>query len=70
MIPKKDTSFRAVALFVILMGAAIFGYGLFALIGNLLGYCDVFFPFAKVIGGLVVIALGYIHLNLELMRQK
>ena len=67
----KDKSFMAVALVMILAGVVIFVFGV-------LGWCVnvtadetlIAFPSLKVMGGLVIMALGYIQLELGLLRNK
>lgn len=66
----KIVPFRGVALFTILLGAGIFAYGAAELFLNLFKNYHLSFPVFKMIGGWIIIALGYIHFNLELMRDK
>lgn len=67
----EDKSFTSVALAMILLGAAILAFGI---IGWLMNVSQqsliVAFPSIKVIGGLVVVSLGYIQLELSLLRRK
>lgn len=68
---REDRSFIAVALTMILIGAAIFAFGLVGWLINVSQQEVVMvFPSVKVIGGLVVMSLGYIQLELGLIRQK
>lgn len=68
---REDKSFVAVALAFILVGAAIFAFGVMSwLINTMQEQTIVAMPSAKVIGGLVVMALGYIQLELGLLRSK
>ena len=62
--------FYAVAMALIVSGSAIFALGSVELVTNLLGQSTFGAPVQKIIGGLTVIALGYIHLELELQRTK
>lgn len=62
--------FMGVALFVILSGAIILAIGLIQWVFNVFADMSSYAPSAKVIGGLVVLALGYIVLELEMMRTK
>ncbi len=65
----KEKTFLGVAMFIILLGVIVLVIGLCQWVYNW-WYLDYAFamPSAKVIGGLVVIALGYIQLELELIR--
>ncbi len=68
--PHK-ASFYGVALGLIVVGAAIFALGLVGWLCNYYtGITLLSIPSIKVIGGAVVIALGYIVLELELLRKK
>ena len=60
--------FQSVSLALILVGALIFSLGGVEWILNLLADYDFNAPFLKILGGLVVTGLGYIHLELELIR--
>jgi hypothetical protein len=67
----KDVSFFGVSIFLILTGALIFVFGLMAwYLTGVSGMTVMAFPFFKVIGGLIIIALGYVVLELELLRKK
>jgi uncharacterized membrane protein YidH (DUF202 family) len=65
----KEKTFFGVAMFIILLGVIVLVIGLLQWFYNW-WYLDYAFamPSAKVIGGLIVIALGYIQLELELIR--
>ena len=64
-------TFEGVALAFIVLGAALFAYGLIAWIYNLAAEQTVLvFPSIKVIGGAVIMLLAYIVLELELLRKK
>lgn len=68
--PSKS-SFNGVALSIIIVGAAIFALGLAGWLCNY--YTDntlLSIPSLKVMGGAVIVALGYIVLELELLRKK
>ena len=67
--PSK-ISFRGVALLLILAGATIFAMGIVMWLFNYFGDTIFSFPSTKVIGGLIVLALGYIALELEFIRKK
>lgn len=66
----QDASFFGISIFLIIMGAIIFVFGLTAwYLTGVSGISIMAFPFFKVIGGLMIIALGYIVLELELLRK-
>ena len=68
---KKKATFYGVALLLIIIGAGLFAIGAVSWILNC--YLDttvVSIPSLKLMGGLVVMALGYIILELELIRKK
>jgi len=70
---KKVTekSFFGVALFFILAGVGIFTYGSIEwLINYLTIQANFYFPSFKIATGLVIMVLGYIQLELELLRKK
>ena len=60
--------FHSVALAFIILGAGFFAVGSVEWFANSYSSYGFAFPAAKVLGGLVVAALGYIHLELELIR--
>lgn len=68
---KEDKSYVAVAATVILVGAAVFAFGIS---GWLINYTNnqiiVAIPSMKVLGGIVIMSLGYIQLELGLLRDK
>lgn len=68
---REDKSFMAVALTMILVGAAIVAFGVVGWLVNV-SQNDVVivFPSMKVIGGLIITSLGYIQLELGLLRNK
>jgi len=68
---RKSKTFFGVAIIMILIGAALFAIGVVAWIAN--NYTNstiISIPSLKVMGGLVTMALGYIILELELIRKK
>jgi hypothetical protein len=71
MFPKnpKEVSFYGVGVVIILIGAVIFAYGGVTWLFNVFRDTNFSMPSGKIIGGLVVIALGYIQIELELMRR-
>lgn len=67
----QDKTFVGVAISFILVGAAIFAFGLVGwLVNSMLDQTVNALPSMKIIGGLVVMALGYIQLELGLLRSK
>jgi hypothetical protein len=68
--PVPGRAFYGVALFLILIGAGIVAVGLVEEFGMLLWNWQFGWPAAKTVAGLVVLALGYIILELELIRSK
>ncbi len=67
---RRVGEFRGVALFSIVLGAVVFAFGLATWCLNIFGNYSFYFPAFKVVGGWLIVSLGYIHLNLELLRQK
>lgn len=68
---RHDRSYLAVAGAIILAGAAIFAFGVVAwLVNTAQGATSIAFPSMKVIGGLVIMSLGYIQMELGLLREK
>lgn len=67
----ENKSFLAVAMSIIIIGAAIFAFGVVAWLINTFSdsICYVW-PSFKILSGLVVLSLGYIILELELIRRK
>lgn len=67
----KKMPFAGVAAALIVFGAAVFATGLmFWVISFSWGILTISAPFSKVIGGAIIMALGYVVLELELMRTK
>lgn len=67
----REKTFLGVGLFLILVGAFILAYGGVAWLYNMLaGFNANSWPCAKIIGGFVVLGLGYCVLLLELIRLK
>ena len=62
--------FRSVAIATLLCGAAILALGVVELLMNLWGGTNFSEPLFKIIGGFVVTSLGYIHMELEMLRIK
>lgn len=67
---RKHVSFFGVGIALILSGAIILSVGSVMWLFNVCGDSSFAMPSAKVIGGLVVMALGYIQLELEWIRTK
>ncbi len=68
---REEKSFLAVALAIILAGAVIFAFGVVGWLINVGQASNIIaLPGLKVIGGLIVISLGYIQLELSLLRRK
>jgi len=68
---RKNATFFGVAIIMILIGAALFAVGAVSWFVNC--YTDttvVSIPSLKIMGGLITMALGYIILELELIRKK
>ncbi len=65
---EKKPLFRGVAMATLLAGAVILAMGIVQLGFNLWGDSSYNAPVSKIIGGLIVLSLGYIHLELEMMR--
>jgi len=60
-----------VAIGLIVLGIVIFVYGSVAWLFNIYSVdAGFYFPSFKVIGGAIIMALGYIQLELEITRQK
>ncbi len=73
MLPKRDPeniSFYSVGLLVIAIGAGIVGLGIAQWFLNYFKEFSFFAPSIKAIGGLVVISLGYIQIEVELLRKR
>ena len=68
---RQNRSFLGVSIMFILLGAAIFSFGAVAWFFNYFTETSlVYIPSQKIMGGLFVIALGYIIFELELIRKK
>lgn len=63
--------FRGVALAMIVFGAGILATGIVAWkLSFFFGYTSIHAPFEKVMGGAIIVALGYVILELELLRNR
>jgi len=62
--------FQSVAIATLLVGAAILALGIVELLLNIGGNANYSAPMFKIVGGLIVTSLGYIHLELEMLRIK
>ncbi len=67
--PSKELSFWGVAASIIIFGSAILALGLVEWIFDMSGIAGFGYPMGKVLIGVVILALGYIVLELELMRH-
>ena len=74
MFTKRDynkISFHGVGLALILFGAIVCAIGLAAWLVSAFGGGSILvFPFFKVMGGVVILGIGYIILEIELLRKK
>lgn len=73
MFTKRDynkISFASVGLAFVFIGAIITAFGLVGWLIQALGGQVMAFPFFKAIGGMGIIGLGYLILELELLRKK
>jgi hypothetical protein len=66
----ENLTFYGVALFIILVGIAILAVGLVQLAGQMLWEWQFGWPMAKVMAGMVILSLGYVVLELELLRRN
>lgn len=67
----RTKQFTDVSIAFILVGAFIMSYGAVSWIANYASGTEiVYFPMSKVIGGLIVMGIGYIILELELIRER
>lgn len=66
----ENLSFTGVAIFIILTGVGMLAIGSVQVVGQMMWQWQYGWPLAKVMLGLVIIALGYIVLELELIRRK
>ncbi len=68
---REDKSFMGVAMLFIFLGIVIFVFGALGwLINSSQELTIMNEPSAKIMGGLVIMALGYIQLELGLLRRK
>ena len=68
---RHEKSFLGVALIMILAGAVIFVFGALGWWVNISANANLIaFPSVKIMGGLVIMSLGYIQLELGLLRNK
>ena len=68
---RKDKSYVAVAMIMILAGVVFLVFGVLGWWVNVAAEQNlVAFPSLKAMGGLVIMALGYIQLELGLLRDK
>jgi len=68
---REEKSFVAVAMTMIMLGAAVVAFGMVGWLVNVTqSEVIVAFPSVKVMGGLIIVSLGYIQLELGLLRKK
>ena len=67
---KTDISFVGVAMALIIAGAGIFAVGIVTWILSSTNNFPASWPGAKIMGGMVILALGYVLLELEFIRRK
>jgi len=66
-----ESTFYGVALAFIILGTIIFIFGLMGwYIAAISGIGVIAYPFFKAIGGLLVMGLGYVILEMEMLRKK
>ena len=75
MFSKRDynkISFLGVGMAFILFGAIVFAFAITAWLLQFFGYTitSCAFPFFKAMGSAVIIGLGYVILEIELLRKK
>lgn len=74
MFTKRDydkISFQGVGLALILFGVVVTGFAAAAWVLQLFGMHTISaLPFFKVMGGIMILGLGYVILELELLRKK
>ena len=67
----KNKNFFGVALLIIVLGIIVFTFCICQWFYNWWSLDFIFaIPSSKIIGGLIIIALGYIQLELELIRTR
>ncbi len=67
---SKDDSFVEVGATVILFGAFVLAVGLVQWVFDYIGLYSFGYPVIKILGGAVVLTLGYILLEIDLIRRK
>lgn len=65
----KEVSFFEVAVLVIFIGAGLFSLGIVEWFFNYFSAFEAGYPMLKVISGIIIIALGYIVVELEWIRR-
>jgi uncharacterized membrane protein YcjF (UPF0283 family) len=65
---KADKSFFGVAMSIVVIGAGLFGLGIAEWLLNYFTQYDFVYPMGKITAGVIVIALGYVVLELEWIR--
>lgn len=67
---KPKRTFMGVAIATLLTGAVLIALGAVEWGFDMWGSGGYTSPISKIIGGLIVLSLGYIHLELEMIRVK
>lgn len=68
---RQPRSFLGISIALILMGAAIFATSAAAWFYNYFTDSSIlYYPSTKAMGGLIILALGYIIFELELIRKQ
>lgn len=67
--PEK-IGFFGVSILLILAGIIIFSFGTVMWLFNYFGDSTFSIPSSKIMGGLIILALGYVVLELEFLRKK
>ena len=70
MTETEKVNFKAIAMAIISAGAFVFAFGIVGWLFNIFTDYSFVLPSSKIIGGLIVMPLGYIILQLELIRKK
>ncbi|MEI8143215.1 MAG: hypothetical protein WCG48_01190 [Candidatus Berkelbacteria bacterium] len=70
MTETGKVNFKSIAIAIITAGAFVFAFGVVGWLFNIFTDYSFVLPSSKIIGGLVIMPLGYIILQLELIRNK
>jgi hypothetical protein len=71
MLPKDvdKAQFHSVALVLIVLGAGVFAYGIVTWLFNYLTGTTFNIPSEKFMGGLIILGIGYVVLEIEFLRR-